>query len=621
MLQEVGADGFNGDTMFGINNTWYERSLKKGTGNHVAAQPECSADQRGMLSKNGSRVRKWATGDTLAYNTLSWNYWNYLPPGKYPCSNCSGGSLLVDGASKIGGLGPPVVSRYRALESRHMAQICERWAVERTDGLQHALLNGMGYVPWENVWGIWNPLSEADGEALRRVMHLLKFLQPKLTGEHSTFEPHLAVVDSTGSMVYCSRFSGVLLTCVNRDTQPHAALLRLPCSSVMATGAWWDAWRGKKLPATRTEGKGEQRAACVLNVTLAARGYGAVWQPSAAEAATPAFAAFMARRAAFAKVPLSALSTLTAPLQQTMVPAKKIKKTTDHATSTGASTGNTTRIALSAPYQFVVHGVQVEGAGGLAGPNARSQPDVQFPWEDRPMRAHAPHGVAIAPFAIDTFPVTNARYKRWLEGSGWRPSRASTQRNWLRHWATPEQRSSLSRTYAGGAAEQPVRWVSRADALAFCAAQGGRLPHSWEWQAALQYVPSQNASDSRPYPWGESWKEGAVPARQTGTNMGESSAYILYKDPCCGFLKRIPAVHPAVNPLYYTGEPSVVGAHPAGASAAGVQDLVGTIWQMSDSVRPIWWLWWPLAYHCRVWMLRHLVCHLLLGSDACAVRT
>ena len=32
------------------------------------------------------------------------------------------------------GVGPPLISRYRMLDARHMAQICERWAIERDDG-------------------------------------------------------------------------------------------------------------------------------------------------------------------------------------------------------------------------------------------------------------------------------------------------------------------------------------------------------------------------------------------------------------------------------------------------------------------------------------------------------
>ena len=176
LIQEVGADGFNGcvrsqpraritpysavawpsrslagpggvhfvlvllarrDTMFGITNSFYNTS-KTTHKNPVASQPECGADQRAMLKADGTRAEPSETGATPQWNPLSWNYWPFLPPGTYPCRNCSSGSLVVDGKSTAAGLGPPSVSRYRVLDSRHMAQICERWAIERTDGLQHA---------------------------------------------------------------------------------------------------------------------------------------------------------------------------------------------------------------------------------------------------------------------------------------------------------------------------------------------------------------------------------------------------------------------------------------------------------------------------------------------------
>jgi iron(II)-dependent oxidoreductase len=54
---------------------------------------------------------------------------------------------------------------------------------------------------------------------------------------------------------------------------------------------------------------------------------------------------------------------------------------------------------------------------------------------------------------------------------------------------------------------------------------------------------------NRSYPWGEDWEETAVPKRVTANEMGE---------------------------------PPAVGQHPLGASKAGVEDMVGVIWQLSD---------------------------------------
>ena len=61
------------------------------------------------------------------------------------------------------------MSAYKAIEPRHMVQIVERFAENRTNGLQHAFFNGVGYETWENIWNMFNKITERDSESIRRI--------------------------------------------------------------------------------------------------------------------------------------------------------------------------------------------------------------------------------------------------------------------------------------------------------------------------------------------------------------------------------------------------------------------------------------------------------------------
>jgi formylglycine-generating enzyme required for sulfatase activity len=175
-------------------------------------------------------------------------------------------------------------------------------------------------------------------------------------------------------------------------------------------------------------------------------------------------------------------------------------------------------------FDFRVSGVEIEG-GDSAGV------DVQYPWEEAPRRHHRAE-IDVAPFFIDRHPVTNAEFKRFVDATGYRPP---DPHNFLRHF--------VGKSYPEGWGNKPVTWVSLDDARAYAKWAGKRLPREWEWQLAAQ------GSDGRLYPWGNEWDGSAVPAVQTGRTLG---------------------------PL------PDVSAHPRGASAHGVMDLVGTVWQWTD---------------------------------------
>ena len=93
---------------------------------------------------------------------------------------------------------------FKWLTPRRMTTVCRRWDQDRNDALQHAWFNGIGYVAWENVWGIWNGMTERDGEALRRIRPLLRYFGSLAILGGEGWEPHTPTAQPDA--VYASRF-------------------------------------------------------------------------------------------------------------------------------------------------------------------------------------------------------------------------------------------------------------------------------------------------------------------------------------------------------------------------------------------------------------------------------
>src|SRR5260370_4351540 len=75
----------------------------------------------------------------------------------------------------------PMPDKYKWLEPRHMVNISNRWKHDKTDNLQFAFFNGIGWESWENIWGIWNGITPRDAEATRRIATMERALAPFLT--------------------------------------------------------------------------------------------------------------------------------------------------------------------------------------------------------------------------------------------------------------------------------------------------------------------------------------------------------------------------------------------------------------------------------------------------------
>ncbi len=191
------------------------------------------------------------------------------------------------------------------------------------------------------------------------------------------------------------------------------------------------------------------------------------------------------------------------------------------------------------------------------------EPDGGLPPEVAPIRidagpvslggdfAHQPFGwdnefpatqVEVPAFTLDSHPVSVARWLDFLDAQGSPPElvpRAWTRAHQGWSWTHLGRRWPLD-----AVASLPVH-VSQVQARRFCAHHGVRLPTEAELQRAAFTAPD---GSTRPAPWGH-----APPGPEHGTFD------------------------------FHRWGPSPVGSHPAGASAWGVQELVGNGWEWTST--------------------------------------
>ena len=420
-MAEVGDDGLNGDTMYGIPEDflWADN----GSGKYpLALEPEINLK----------------TLDMLQWNTMTWAYYD---------------DYIFN----------PGVSLYKWLEPLHQPIVYDRWADNKTDDLQYAWFNCMGYCAWENIWGIWNGVAPRYAETIRR-MHMIYSRYPNIFHSEG-WEPHTPDLQMG---VYSSKFPGkgqTLWTFVNRDKNAKSGQqIQLPYQPGIT---YYDLWNGARLSPVR---KGNS---IILSFAMEGYGYGSVLAVNKAENDLPAF---LSKINKMAKMPLNSLPNQWQFLPQHLV---SIQPTAPHKTAPAGMV----LIPAAKNFKFDVKGVMIEGDDIPKGV------DVQYPWEKTAGRVHH-HVMDIKSFYIDRYPVTNAQFKKFLDATHYQPKDAHI---FLKYWSKS--------SYPKGWDNKPVTYVSIEDARAYAKWAGKRLPHEWEWQYAAQGMdgrlyPSGNQSDS-----------------------------------------------------------------------------------------------------------------------------
>jgi gamma-glutamyl hercynylcysteine S-oxide synthase len=178
------------------------------------------------------------------------------------------------------------------------------------------------------------------------------------------------------------------------------------------------------------------------------------------------------------------------------------------------------------------------------------------PWAlDNERPAHSRH---IPAFRIDPTPVTNGAFLHFIEDGGYRDERWWLQQGWDLVRGQELGAPLFWRRVGGqwlrrrfGAVEpvpldEPVLHVSWYEADAYARWAGRRLPTETEWEKAARHNPATGISHR--YPWGDT---DPTPER---ANLGQRHL-----------------------------QPAPAGSYSDGASALGVRQLIGDVWEWTSS--------------------------------------
>jgi gamma-glutamyl hercynylcysteine S-oxide synthase len=207
-----------------------------------------------------------------------------------------------------------------------------------------------------------------------------------------------------------------------------------------------------------------------------------------------------------------------------------------------------TAVRRPAPARVAIDLIEIPA--GTAKLGLHQETGEEFGWDNEKNS----HDAFVPGFSIEKCNVTNRDFLHFIEAGGYKNRSLWDDASW--NWKETEhiehpsfwKREGSLWLYLGmfGEVRLPLDWpvyVSHAEATAYANWLGRKLPTEAQFHRAAYGTPDSSGTD-RFYPWGND-----EPTERHG------------------------------NFDFQSWEPTAVGAHPDGASAFGVQDLVGNGWE------------------------------------------
>jgi formylglycine-generating enzyme required for sulfatase activity len=361
----------------------------------------------------------------------------------------------------VGDARTPSVYRHRWLVPRHRQLAIRRWDTSRRGDVVYSFFNGSGLILWDNVFGTWNPYPREDRRLIAETAALLdRYEDLFVRGAWLPLVP-TGVAGLDGNRWSVGRRS--ILTLRNRTTERVHARVPADVPAGLACASFWSDPR-EVAPGDLVAVEPEGVQALVVD------------DPASLRRAMDHFR-LLSRRADVA---------LPGYDERCPRPRRAESRGAPPARAPSASSPSMIRLPAGT-FDMVVRHERRECGCYPSG----ATDGAMWGWFYKDVVTHQMR-VTVPRFAIRATAVTNAEFLGFVHATGYRPQ---DDARFLHHLARTAD-GSLPGGLTDDQGSLPVTFVSLADARAYAAWCGQRLPTEAEWQWAAEGAGAGNR-----YPW------------------------------------------------------------------------------------------------------------------------